>query len=154
MKIEVIAPAKFALDPSKILASLETGLDMAAEDIGIDFNVTTQTWKKRPTFLIEKLPLERRIYTTDKIYKFISRGTRVRYATMTPDFVAKTVPRSIRSRMGQGGVAMVNIKKPMPGIQARDYEVVISEKWKKRFGAIFQQAIFVEVQKQQSINNH
>ena len=144
MRLEVIAPAKYALNPKFITDSIERMLDMAAEDVAVDFNVTTQTWRSRPTFVIEKSQGERRIFTTDKVYKFI--------AVMTPDLVAKTIPRSIRSRMGRGGVAIISKKHPMPGIEAREYEVVIADKWKKQLVNMLQQSIFVEVQRQQQQN--
>jgi len=117
-------------------------LNGTAKAISVDFSVTTQTWQHRPSFKIAS-PSEytREISTDSKIYGYVSRGTKVRYATMTPGFVPKTVPFNIRSRRGRGGVLFVNKKRPRPGIKAREFDKVIAKKWQAQIGITFQRAI-------------
>lgn len=129
LKAKVSVPEGFLQDVDRVTRVCENLLDMIAEDVRIDFQVTTQTWDQPVDFKIEKSRLKRVIYTTNPIYKFVTHGTAVRYATMTPDFRAKTVPGQIRSRKGKGGVAYISRKHPRPGIVARRFDDVITEKW-------------------------
>ena len=55
-------------------------------------------------------------------YPWVQRGTKVRRARMTPDFVSKTQPGVISSRSGRGGVMFVSKKLNLPGIEARNSE--------------------------------
>ena len=104
-----------------------------------DFEKTTATWEHDVDF-DQAISLSQKdggptllVDTGDKIYKFVSGGTKVRYATMTPDFVPKTVPRVIGSGPGAGGVAFVNKQRPRPGIKAREFNAVIADKWRAPF---------------------
>lgn len=63
-----------------------------------------------------------------QIWHWLDEGTDVRYAIMTPDFVAKTVPGSLDSRAGSGGVIIVDTSNPQPGIQARGWSPEIAKK--------------------------
>jgi len=69
-------------------------------------------------------------------YKFVVGGTKVRYATMTPDFESKTRPHALDSRPGAGGLLFVDTRRPRPGIEAREYDKDIAKdqqpKFKKR----------------------
>lgn len=58
---------------------------------------------------------------------FLNVGTRVRYATMTPDFSPKTSPRVLRSGSGSGGLAYVNVNKPNPGIEKREFDKSVAD---------------------------
>ncbi len=120
------------MEPEKYLKALEGALNASAKAVKVDFDVTTQTWKNRPDFAIESKPGERVIATTSKIYRFLNRGTRVRYAVMTADFRAKTRTGYIGSNAGRGGLAFVSKKRPRPGIKAREFSKTILEKWRKR----------------------
>ena len=145
MRLEVILPKKLLFDTKKIARAIENGLDGAAKDVKVDFDVTTQTWKTRPEFKIESQPGERKVFTDNDIYRFITRGTRVRYATMSADFQPKTRPLFIGSNKGRGGVVRISKLHPRPGIKAREYEQTIGEKWRKLLPKILQRAIDAEV---------
>ena len=95
------------------------------------FRGITRTWTHQPEFTsitneagdnIEVLT-----GTDDKIFGWLDRGTPVRYAIMSPDFVAKTKPGSLRSEAGRGRVIFVSRKHPRPGIQARNFSKRIEE---------------------------
>jgi len=102
-----------------------------------DFQLTVRTWKVKPTFKksVKKnnKSIEGKVSTDNDIYRFVSGGTRVRYATMTPDFVAKTRPGNIPSGPGRGGVLYISKQKPRPGIEAREFDKQIKNKRGKEF---------------------
>ncbi len=75
----------------------------------------------------------------DNPYPWVQRGTRVRRARMTPNFVPKTQPGVISSRSGQGGVLFVSKKLNLPGIEARNSE--------KEIGKIIGPRLFKKAQK-------
>jgi len=146
--VQAISVPKDFLDPKAFERAIENFLDAGAENIRVDFQVTTQTWREKPKFTIEKAGRESRwIYTGDKIYKFISGGTSVRYATMTPDFIPKTQIGYIGSGAGRGGVAFVNKKYPRPGIKAREFPKAIVRKWRPKWVSLF-------IRMQQSATGH
>ena len=91
--MKVFIPKSLLGDPKRIMRAIDNALNGAAIDVHADFNVTTQTWKGKPEFVIKigskPNTFERYIYTLNKIYKFVSGGTKVRYATMTPNFAAE-----------------------------------------------------------------
>lgn len=68
--------------------------------------------------------------TDNEIYGYLNNGTKVRYATMSPDFEAKTEPRVIGSSRGRGEVLYVDTRRPRPGIEARHFDEEIAKKIK------------------------
>lgn len=66
-------------------------------------------------------------------WRWLDQGTKVRYATMTPDFRAKTTPGAFWSGPGAGGLLYINKRRPRPGIAARNW----SEKLVEEFGPAF-----------------
>ncbi len=118
----IISPGKkYEQLPMVLEAAINIALDKTAESISEQLIAPTKTWKHRVVFRIYRQLGTRIIATDDAPYKFVSRGTRWRYAVMTPDFVAKTSPRRMISTPGAGGVAFIG-KKKMPGITAREFE--------------------------------
>jgi hypothetical protein len=99
-----------------------------------EFGKTTKTWSWDVPFH-HKVDwsgdtLEITVYTEDTIYGFVNNGTGIRYATMTEDFSAKTIPGHIGSYHGSGGLAYVNKKVERPGIVARSFdETIADENW-------------------------
>lgn len=146
IRVDPIPVSAGFLSSAKQRRAVQNFLDATAEDIRIDFGVTTQTWKNRPDFAIET-PDEttRKVGTDNMIYKFVSGGTRVRYATMTPGFQAKTVPGWIGSRPGAGGRMFVDKSKPRPGIKARNFHQEIIRKWQPRLAGLLRRMIAAEL---------
>jgi hypothetical protein len=107
-----------------------------AHDMGnrvwLDYLRTVETWQHIPKFerIVEVTgdTVTVLVGTDDPIYKYIDLGTRVRYATMTPGFVAKTRPGILGSRAGKGGVLFISKKHPKPGIEARRFTETIQKK--------------------------
>ena len=64
---------------------------------------------------------------------WLDKGTKVRYATMSMNFRAKTSVGSLSSGSGRGGLLFVNKKRPRLGIKARGWTVIIVKLWTPRF---------------------
>lgn len=90
------------------------------------------TWDEQPLFEIESEENEDKIFysifTDDRIFYFIDKGTRIRFATMTRDFSPKSVPNSLVARPGSGGLAYVNPRRPRRGIEPRNFMITVYEK--------------------------
>lgn len=116
-------------------------LDETAQAMQADYYVTVKTWKHPVKFQIDKKKYGRDIYTTDDPYFYVSEGTSVRYATMSPGFQAKSSPRLIRSRTGRGGVMYINKNRPRPGIVAREFPQTINKKWEPMYPKQWDRAV-------------
>lgn len=147
-KAKAIIPKTLLLDPRATRRAVENGLTGAALSVKADFGVTVQTWKHKPKFKIEKSAGKRIVSTDSDIYRYVSEGTDVRYAVMTPDFKPKTRPGYIGSSAGAGGVFAFS-KFPLPGIEPRDFAITIGKKWNRELPVILQRAIDAEVARQQ-----
>jgi len=96
-----------------------------------DYERTTRTWYHQPIFSqktsVDDNFIVADIGTDDDIYRFLDYGTKIRYATMTDDFVPKTKSNSLSSGPGRGGLAFVNVAYPRPGIKARNFSKIIQK---------------------------
>lgn len=119
--------------PFKVQAITDALVEAVTEqtiEFDKQYKKTYRTWQHKPKFNnTVKATAKEIIGTTETTeapsksnpYPFVHSGTRVRYATMTPDFVAKTKVRVIGSGAGRGGVMFVDKRRPRPGIKARDF---------------------------------
>lgn len=109
------------------------------------FDSTVQTWRSKPKFdrdvKVGTFQIVGEYGTDDDVMNWVSNGTRVRYATMTPDFQAKTKVGRIRSNAGRGGVAFVNRRVPRPGIRARKFDELIVKSRMRNLQLAFKRAI-------------
>ena len=128
---------------------LSKARDDTAKDLGnriwLDYQRTVETWIDRPKFTkeveIHGDTITMQVGTEDRIYLFIDKGTKVRYATMSPDFKAKTRPGILGSGRGAGGVLFVSKKHPRPGIEARRFSDTIQEKYNRMAGELAEKHI-------------
>ncbi len=100
------------------------------------FQKTTRTWERAVDFhqITESAPDPTvLVYTTDAVYGYVSGGTRVRRALMSPDFSPKTRPGALDSRPGSGGVVFVSRKLNLPGIEARRFPELVEAKHRKPY---------------------
>ncbi len=110
-----------------------------------DFEQTTRTWTgDKPVFVAVKsikgneLRLSLRVIGPEKGRKkwwWLEEGTPVRYAVMSKDFEAKTVPGKKASYVGRGGAVHVSKLHPRPGIAARKWREAIRKEHVKPFHA-------------------
>lgn len=117
------------------------GAVTAAENAALDAVVpealrlakaTTSTWSDPPTFTVKRVRTEQgvtaQIWVSDSRWTWLDQGTRVRYATMQKGFIAKTKVGVLYSYKGNGQIAFVSKKKPMPGIAARGWSQLIMDR--------------------------
>jgi len=101
-----------------------------------DYRRTTKTWDREVKFLLVTSVVAPGptviVGTDDRIYRFIDEGTDVRYATMDPAYVPKTVPGVLNSFPG-GGSYYLDVSNPRPGIEARGFSVMIQRKYNTMF---------------------
>lgn len=135
--LKPILPKKFKATPEELAKAIEETIDEADKQ----FARTYRTWEHQPTFEKEMKVSDKEIEgsvltsgdgSSDNPYPFVEKGTRVRYARMSQDFVSKTQPGLISSRRGRGGAIRVDKSKPLPGIEARGWEERIAKIQKLR----------------------
>lgn len=141
IKIEPILPKKKLFDVPAGQAAKEKALEALAQEALALFHKTTETWDEQPVFIVRVNNNNTSVTTNSKIYKYIDKGTSVRYAVMSPDFSPKTRVRVIASVGGRGGKVFVDKRHPKPGIQAREFSVIIQERMQKKFSATFKNVI-------------
>lgn len=112
--------------------------------IQTDFHSTVETWDHKPKFIKNTYIFQDRIVgfvrtvrisggkPPELVYYFINNGTRIRYAHMTSDFEPKSRRRVIGSFAGRGGFDKLDVRFPMPGIEAREFDVAIAIKHNAR----------------------
>jgi hypothetical protein len=122
---------KKLINDVQLRADIRRANQNTARDIRRELEKTTQTWDHEVKFQqITNVGewAEVLIGTDDKIWKWLDQGTRVRYAHMTSDFEAKTTPDWVGSRPGKGGVAFIDTRHPLPGIKARNWSTILTQK--------------------------
>lgn len=140
-KATAITPRRF--DPDAFSREMIKEMEKLNKDIKKDFEATVRTWEHTPRFtskvnvsqgLIEGHTRTARIHggkPPELIYYFLARGTKVRFAKMTDDWMPKTRVRVIGSFPGRGGLERVD-HIARPGIKAREWHVAIAIKHKAR----------------------
>lgn len=140
-KATAILPGRF--DPDAFTREMFKEMEKLTKDIEKDFDRTVDTWNEKPRFrrLLKagQDTITGQVRTAriagekppELIYYFIARGTRIRFAKMTDDFEPKSVPNMIDSFPGRGGLLQVD-HIGRPGIQARNFHIVIAQKHKAR----------------------
>jgi len=119
--------------------------NFASGELTDDFNETQKTFKRK--FDVETADKSSRsevrhdTFIMEPIYFFLSGGTAVRYATMSPDWSSKTQPGRLGAGPGRGRVLFVNKRRPRPGIKARKFDDQIVKKEKKPFERAVEEAI-------------
>ena len=126
------------------IAKLTKQIDRALNDeIGIMtrmFQKTTKTWSRPPRFQKKRIFVFNgrgmRVFTTNKKMLWLNRGTKKRWAIMSPNFSPKTRVRVIGSRGGSGGVIARGkraMRTPRPGIKAREFDKEIARRRQPKF---------------------
>ena len=99
-------------------------------------DAVTSGWEnEKPTFvpIVGKMDRGQRLFAEIRMagpqhgrkkWIWLSFGTSVRYAQMTPDFKAKTAVGRCASGGGAGGFSHVDKRNPRPGIKARGWDKI------------------------------
>lgn len=122
-------------------AASEKALKQLGEEAKAQFEKTVETWSDKPDFNVKENSGSVQVTTNSKIYTYLDKGTSVRYATMSPDFSPKTRARVIGSTSGRGGMIFVSRNHPKPGIEAREFSVVIQARMQSKFKAKFKSVL-------------
>jgi len=134
-------------------AKLRETAEALAPKMAADMKKPTRTWQGDVVFETNvaigavaggkgKSGIAILVTTEDKRYKFVDEGTKVRYATMSPNFRAKTKVNSLTASAGRGGMLFVNKKRPRPGIKARGFTKLVQKKWQPEFEDRMDRALF------------
>ena len=128
-----IKPKK--LNEKAMRKALLDSMRNSADELVKDFRETTSTWNHKPKFeklfQLSKGTIAVLVGTDDRIYNFINNGTRVRHALMSDDWSSKTKPGSLKASRGSGHVVAVSKNIIRSGIEARNFDKQIQEKWDK-----------------------
>ena len=151
MRMKTIRISGDMIDAKKLRRAIENGLTGAAKATKVDFDVTTQSWSKRPTFTIESEPGKRTVATENEVYGYVDEGTKPHLITAkSPNKPLtfgvggspKTTPRVIGSYSGRKGTTIVRAQVVHhPGSAARDFSETIKEKWDRELVNILQRAV-------------
>lgn len=140
IKFTPIKPGPLNVD--KMLNALRNMVKKQAGFSNTQFGLTYKTWEHEPKFIEEfKETIKEMVGSAltsgegskENPYPFITKGTSVRFATMTPDFSPKSTKRTIGSGGGRGGVAYIDTRRPRPGIEAREFEEEIKKREQPKF---------------------
>lgn len=142
--VKAIKPQKMKLD--EVRKQLLNELRAEGRDVKKLYEPTVATWTgDKPKFeiLIGLTGKEASVLVGPngseealKKFKFLDEGTRIRWALMSSDWKSKTKPGKLRSGAGRGKVVVVGkkaMKRPRPGIQARNWTVTIQKQRRKPF---------------------
>ena len=151
----IIKPSKLVFNAAQRARIIQNTLTATAKAIKVDHDVTTQTWRNRPTFAIDTpSPFERTIGTDDPIYTMLDAGTKAHtikpkrgggILKFTTPFRSKTLPNQIMSRSGSQGTSPAIARVVHhPGTAPRKWAKAIAAKWQQQVGAIFQRALDAE----------
>jgi hypothetical protein len=134
---------------------IENALTGTAKAIKVDFGVTTRTWSKRPDFKIESPNwYTRLIYTDNKIYGYVSDGTRPHVIraknasrlAFPANYAAKTAVGVIGSTAGgSSGPTRFAQEVHHPGFPGRKFPQVIGKKWKREWPRNLKRALASEM---------
>jgi hypothetical protein len=133
--VRVIKPAT-PFKSSVFREEIVNAVKVIEKDAVADFNKTVATWVHKPKFKSEiKTTGSQSVTLTivpepEKPYLFLDKGTKVRYATMSPDWKSKTEPNVAQAFLGKGKRLFVSKKHPRPGIKARNFTKHIAKTYK------------------------
>jgi hypothetical protein len=97
------------------------------------FQATTRSWTNDPTFTAAQTARGWQVEIDPAFpFQWVNKGTRVRYAFMSKDWKSKTKPNVLASFKGRGRVLFISRKRPMPGIQARNFTDIVMKRVQAR----------------------
>lgn len=158
--VKIVKPARFK--EAEFRRVLRNAMRRAARELRKDFEKTTATWKHKPVFkehthLTERVPSPAiSVDTDDEVYRYVTKGTRPhpiwagiytgksdkKVLAFPSTFSPKTQPGVIGSGPGaSGGPTVFRPYVQHPGTEAREFDVVIKEKWEKKFRDLMHKAM-------------
>ena len=143
------------LDAAAMRAALHNGMVAVGGEIDHDFQKTVTTWDHKPEFTVTLKDSPKRITVTvetaDKIYAYVSLGTRPHIIRpkkrggalhFMSGYRAKTVPRFVGSvNGGPHGEGVYSTVVFHPGTEAREFEEAEAEEFEDKFVEIMEAAL-------------
>lgn len=139
------------LDPDAFRPPLLTALRKVARNMDKALSLTTKSWEGEKPKFESQTSLTTEAATIQPVmtgpekgrdkWRFLDEGTRVRYAIMSRDFKAKTMPGVLGSGPGRGGRVFIDVNNPQPGIKARGWSVKVLKEFKPEFRAQMRAAL-------------
>jgi hypothetical protein len=141
MAFKTIKP-KGKFDPKVFIDKFTEAMEYIVDEFAESYRQSYKTWQHKPYF-------QSKVYSTsDEIigmtwttgqpsksnpYPWIERGTKVRYALLSPDWQSQTKPGKLVSSPGRGKVILVSRAHPRPGIKARNFTSIVKKNALKSF---------------------
>lgn len=126
----------------------------AGNDIRKDFELTTETWSKKPKFevvyQVKPNGPEVLVGTDNEIYRYVNEGTkphpifpvRAKALRFQSGYTAKTVPGQLYSRAGGAfGETVFRGYVMHPGTEARKFDEIIQKTWRSKFKSRMEEAM-------------
>lgn len=132
--------------------AINAELDKLAEETRQLFTETARTWRRQPKFIVKSSQFERKVYTLDKIYSYVSAGTKPHLIRPKKaknlrfrlgGFRAKTRPGVIAPSPGSRATGpFISTKEVMhPGVQARNFDDMIAKEMDRKIPKRIEDAI-------------
>lgn len=128
-------------------AAKEEALYELAEEAVQLLELSVATWEFEPVFHVRYTSNSATVFTRDKIFGYVNAGTRSHRIearrgpgplSFTVGGRSKTRPRVISSTLGsQGNIWVSTYTVEHPGIEAREFTVVVQERIQRKFPAKF-----------------
>ncbi len=144
--VQVKAIKAKAMNLKRVREELLKALEAEGRETQKLYEQTVSTWQgDKPTFesLVEVGSSDVTVLTGPngsemalKKFKFLDEGTSKRWALMSSDWQSKTRPGVLKSGQGRGRVIVIGkrrMRRPRPGIQARDWTEKIGKQRHKPF---------------------
>ena len=146
VRLEPLVKNLHLFDVKELKRAIENAGNMSAKAVEADFVSTVTTWEHKPKFTIEHTrdSGEWDVGTDDKIYGYVSEGTRAhvikpkdgkRLVFFRTGFKAKSVIGSRRSNIGKKANKDLTFAKQVqhPGTEARKFPETINRIWDKEW---------------------
>jgi hypothetical protein len=151
IKISPIIPKRNRLDPKRMMAAIDRGLDDAAAGALIDFESTSSTWDHQPVYTVKAQKDGRIVGTKNEVWLMLNAGTKPhnifprnakRLAFPGGPYSAKTRPGFIGSQAGGASGAIIFRRFVRhPGTKPRGWSTIIAKKWRSRVAQLIQRQI-------------
>lgn len=147
MRVILINELDLTGELTKVLQGVESGLDIAANQINGKFLQPTSEWNHKPEFTIESAPKERTISTDDVNFVRVNNGTnrkgrfvypRNKKALRLPvSSRPKTIPFNFQGQEGgstyEDGKNIIHGGIPMSSIEPRGWDELIEYEYSSEF---------------------
>lgn len=141
-----IVPKK-KLDVPGARKIVEQALEDTVKDVKKDYATITKAWKHQPDvdsdYELRGIDATVLVGVDDKVFNYLDKGTKVRYALMRPGYKRKTKPGRLSSTAGGGGVRYIGKARPayyskrkrwpLKGIKARNWTPILQRRARKVF---------------------